>query len=137
MAKYLHRIFEMYDFRDEAISALTPKVESIETDLTPPDSWDFQHLNVSRSEGVTHVEFQQAKTFDETTVRELREDFTQLAEKLGRDSKVLLDFTGVDELSSAVIDTLVLFHKRLRAKGSRIALCSLDPTAKEAFFVAG
>ena len=26
MAKYRHRIFEMYEFRDEAVRALTPKL---------------------------------------------------------------------------------------------------------------
>ena len=136
MAKYRHRIFEMYEFRDEAIRALTPKSEKVATEATAPESWSFRHLAISRSAGVTLVQFnKQAKSFTEETVSELSEDFAQLADILGRDSKVLLDFSGVVLFSSAAIDSLILFNKKLQMKGSRIALCSLDPPVREFFFV--
>ena len=106
---------------------------------TTPELRTFKHLAVSRSSGLTHVQFKQAKTFGEEkeTVSDLREDFAQLADLLGRHSKVLLDFAGVVLFSSASINALILFNKKLQTKGSRIALCSLDPTARESFFVAG
>jgi anti-anti-sigma regulatory factor len=136
MAKYRHHIFEMYEFRDEAIRALTPKTAHHVTEATAPESWTFKHLAVSRSASVTHVEFKRAQAFDEETVSDLRADFAQLADSLVRDSKVLLDFAGVELFCAASIDELVLFNQKLRTKGSRIALCCLDPVARDTFFAA-
>ena len=136
MAKYRHRIFEMYEFRDEAIRALTPKTVCPVTEPTAPESWALKHLAVSRSASVTHVEFKKAQTFGKETVSDLRNDFAQLADRLARDSKVLLDFAGVKSICAASIEQLVLFNQKLRIKGSRIALCCLDPTVRECFFAA-
>ena len=116
MAKYRHRIFEMYEFHDEAIGALTAKIARPVTEASAPESWSFKHLAVSRSACVTHVKFKRSQTFGKETVSDLREDFAQLADKLVRDSKVLLDFAGVKSFWPASIDTLVLFNKKLRNK---------------------
>jgi hypothetical protein len=134
MAKILHRIFEIYESHEEATQALTPKAEKAVTESSAPNSWTFRHLGVWRSAGVTHVHFPAGKDFDEETVAGLREDFAQLADKLGTDSKVLVDFTGVVLFSAAFIDALSLFSRKLRTKGSRIALCCLAPTALASFF---
>ena len=136
MAKHRHRIFEMYDFPDEAVRALIPKPWLTETKAAPPQSWTLQHLDVSNSANVTRVKFKEAATFGDVTISELREDFGQLAEGLYRDSKVLLDFAGVESISPAAINALAQFNERLRTKGSRMVLCSLDPTARDCFFVA-
>ena len=137
MAKLPHRIFEIYESREEAIQVLTPKSERTATDATAPESWEFRHLAVSRSAGVTHVEFKEAQDFGDETVTELRDDFAQLADQLGRDNKVLLDFTGVVLFGSAFINAMALFNKKLRVKGSRIALCCLAPGVRESFFAVG
>ena len=134
MAKLPHRIFEIYESREEAIQVLTPKSERTATDATAPESWEFRHLAVSRAAGVTHVEFKEAQDFGDETVPELRDDFAQLADQLGRDNKVLLDFTGVVLFGSAFINAMALFNKKLRVKGSRIALCCLAPGVRESFF---
>jgi anti-anti-sigma regulatory factor len=85
---------------------------------------------------VTHVQFNEAKTPGDETLTSLGTDLGHLADILGRDSKVLLDFTGVASFSTASINAIVLFNKKLRTKGSRIALCCLEPTARESFFPA-
>lgn len=136
MAKYRHRIFEMYEFRDEAIGALTPNLARPVTEATDPESWAFKHLAVSRSACVTLVEFQPVQTFGEETVSDLREDFAELADRLARDSKVLLDFASVESFNAASIDTLVLFKQTLQTKGSRMALCCLNPATRETFSAA-
>lgn len=136
MAKYHHRIFEMYDFLDEAILALTPRSVKPATESTLPESWFFTRLAVSRSEAVTHVQFKNPGEFGGEPAGELRGDLQQLAEKLGRDSKVLVDFAGVSEVRASDIDALIEFKKKLQNQGSRIALCGLEPAARESFFVA-
>ena len=136
MAKYRHRIFEMYDFLDEAIRALTPKWELPEPDAAPPESWTFRHLAVSRSTLLTHVKFREATTFENETINDLREDFDQLADRLKKDSKVLVDFEGVASFPPGAINVLAQFNDRLRTRGSRMVLCSLDPTTRDCFFAA-
>jgi len=134
MAKYRHRIFEMYEFQDEAIRALTPKSAIPANEGTAVESWDLKRLAVSRSANVVLVQFKNAQSCGEGTVSDLREDFSQLADTLLRDSKVLLDFVGVKSFCVASIDELILFNKKLRTKGSRIALCCLDATVQQSFF---
>ena len=134
MAKYRHRIFELYEFRDEAMHALTPKSARPVPEATAPESWTFTHLTVSRSASVALVQFKSAQAFGKETVNELRVDFSQLAERLVRDSKVLLDFVGVKSFCDGSVDELILFNQKLRTKGSRIALCCLEPAVHESFF---
>ena len=134
MAKYRHRIFEMYEFRQEAIGVLTPKSDQPVTEATAPETWTFEHLAVSRSARVTHVEFKKARTFGEETVGKLREDFAQLADRLVRNSRLVLDFAGVTSFNAASLDALVLFNRKLQTKGSRMALCCLDPAVQQSFF---
>jgi anti-anti-sigma regulatory factor len=124
----------MYELRQEAIRALAPKSDQPVTETTAPETWTSEHLVVSRSARVTHVEFKAAQTFGEKTVSDFRGDFAQLADRLDRDSKVLLDFAGVVSFSLAAINALSRFNQKLRSKGSRMVLCSLDPTARECFF---
>jgi hypothetical protein len=114
MPKIPHRIFEIYESREEATQAMTPKVEKAAMDSSALSSWQFEHLIVSRSAGVTHVRFTAAKDFEEATVSGLRRDFAQLADTLGIDSKVLVDFTGVELFSTPFIDALVVFSRQLR-----------------------
>jgi hypothetical protein len=124
----------MYEFRDETILALTPKIEKPATEATAPESWTFKHLAVSRSASVTHVKFKEAQTVGEEPVSNFGGDFAQLADRLGRDSKVLLDFAGIKAFSSASIEVLVQFKQKLQTKGSRLALCCLAPATRESFF---
>ena len=133
MAKYQHRIFEMYEGRNEAVRALNPPFELPEMEAVA-ETWAQRHLAVSRSAGVTHVTFQKATTFGDETTNDLREDFAQLADRLDKDSKVLMDFAGVASFSQASINALAQLNERLRTKGSRMVLCCLDPTARSCFF---
>lgn len=124
----------MYDLCDEAVLALTPKSEQAATESTPPASAEFRHLAVSRSAGVTHVRFKGKREFSEEASDDLRSDFALLAERLDRDSKILLDFTGVSLFASGHAEAIALRNQRLRMKGSRIVLCCLAPAVRDSFF---
>ena len=137
MAKYRHRIFEMYEFRDEAMRALMPKTEKTATEATAPETWSFTQLLVSREEDVICIQFGELPTSEDAIVPNLREDFARLADLLGRDSRILFDFSGVASFDAAAISELVKFYRNLQIKGSRIALCCLEPTARESFFATG
>jgi hypothetical protein len=126
----------LYELRDEALRALTPTFANTETAAGAPEAWTLRHLAVSHSECVTHVEFKEAMSFGDETISDLRGDFAQVADRLGKNSKVLMDFAGVASFSPASIIALAQFNERLRTKGSRMVLCSLEPTARDGFFAA-
>ncbi len=134
MAKYRHRIFEMYEQRDEAIRALTPRTEKAVTETTAPATWIFTHLEVSRVAGLIHVRFKEPRTCDETMASGLDDDLARLSDLLGRDSKVLFDFSGVASFHATSIGSLAQFSRSLQTKGSRMVLCCLEPATREAFF---
>lgn len=134
MAKYRHRIFEMYDFRDEAVEAVKPNSAKAVTDSSVPVSGTFRHLSVSRCDNVTLVQFRDLTTADNKIAAHLRDDFHELAENLGRDSKVVLDFSGIDLFEPACGRELQQLSKKLQMKGSRIVLCSLSPNVRASFF---
>ena len=116
MAKYRHRIFEMYESCQEAIRALAPRSDRTVTEAAALETWTSEHFAVSRFLHVTHVEFKRAQVLEEETVCDFREDFAQLADSLAKDSKVLLDFAGVTSFCAAAINELILFRQKLRVK---------------------
>lgn len=136
MAKRQHRVFEIFDFRDEAIRALTPRSADHVTGESVLESWDFTLLTASRFDSVTNVRFKNPDKLNDGDVSALRRDFAQLTERLGSASKILLDFSGLASISSDSIDTLATFNKSLRHKGSRMVLCCLDSTARNYFYPA-
>ena len=135
MAKHRHRIFEIYEDREEAIAALTPK--SVQPDDAKANgllSSHFSHLTVSNWAFVTHVTFNGTMEFPRECEADLRDDFSQLADLLEINSKVLLDFADVKSFSPACIPPLVEFEKKLRNRGSRTVLCSLAPETRASFY---
>jgi anti-anti-sigma regulatory factor len=134
MAKYRHRIFEMYELRDEAIRALTPRTETAATEATAPETWSFTHLDVSRIAGLLQIQFKAPRTFDDTTASAFRQDLARLTALMGRDSKVLVDFSGVVSFNATSIGALAQFNRNLQTKGSRMAICCVEPGTRESFF---
>ncbi len=73
-----------------------------------------------------------AVNLDEHTVSLLRDQLLALAERPGP-ATLLLDFANVDFMSSLMLGTLVVLHRRLRASGRRLALRNLTPALYEVF----
>ena len=93
MAKYRHRIFELYEFRDEATRALPAKSARPVRESAAQESWTFKHLVVSQSASVAHLQFKGAHAFGEETATDLRVDFSQLADNGSRIALCRLDPT--------------------------------------------
>ena len=124
----------MYDFRDEAIADLVPRTAQPPTDANGPESWNLNCLLVARVGGATLIQFRDPSSFSEERLADFRDDLQELTRGLVKDSKVVLDFSGVSSFNAPPIDALVLFNQQLHIKGSRLALCCLEPAPREAFF---
>lgn len=134
MAKYRHSIFEMYDFRDEAVASLSPNSNSPATEAHVTESWALNCLLVSRNAGVTEVTFQENTPSSGNKLADLQGDLEELSRGLPKNSKVLLDFGGVSSFDAASIKALVSFKQQLQIKGSRVVLCCLEPGPRNSFF---
>jgi hypothetical protein len=135
MAKIRHRTFEMFDFLQEATSALASKSPRVTTDASDPESWKFRQLiAVIKPSGVVHVTFKQDALSEADSVNDFGTDLTQLTGLLVNGSRVLLDFEGVLEFGADSIIKLTEFNGKLLAKGSRVVLCNLDPNVRASFF---
>jgi hypothetical protein len=134
MAKIRHRTFEMFDFLQEATSALASKSPRVTTDASDPESWKFRQLiAASKPSGVVHITFKQRALSEADAVNDLGEDLADLTGLLVNGSRVLMDFEGVLEFGTDSIIKLTEFNSKLQTKGSRVVLCNLEPTVRVSF----
>ena len=64
------------------------------------------------------------------------QNLLRLASDPGR-ARMLLDFSAVECLSSAVLAALLSLRRALQGQGGRLALCGLRPEIREVFAIAG
>ena len=85
-------------------------------------------------EGVAIVSFTEMRILDELAVNAIGEQFDELA---GQDTilKVVLNFKGVDRMSSAVIGKIIGLFNRLSKKSGALRLCGLNDVIREVFTI--
>ena len=52
-------------------------------------------------------------------------------------ARVVVDFTGLDYISSAGLRVLLMASKKARQGGAKLALCGLQPAVREVFEISG
>jgi anti-sigma B factor antagonist/stage II sporulation protein AA (anti-sigma F factor antagonist) len=73
---------------------------------------------------------------DHNSAGQLESTLTPLWEKSAVDkSAVVLDFTGVEYISSVGLRVLMIAAKHMRANGARIAIAALQPVVLEIFAI--
>ena len=75
---------------------------------------------------VAMVRFRDARIMDQLVIQELGEDLFALVEK-EQHKNILLNFTGVEFLSSAALNKLILLDKKVKTAGGKLQLCNLKP----------
>jgi anti-sigma B factor antagonist len=75
-------------------------------------------------------------SLDEETLYRIHDQLLALAGEPSK-SDLLLDFGNVEYLTSTALGTLVGLHKRLLARGRRMAVGNLSPQVHEVFAVTG
>ena len=135
MAKIRHRLFEIFETEQEASDALASKSARVNKHALDPDLWRFHQLDVSISpSGVTHVTFNEPNIAGPEIISEFGKDLTDLAGLLTNDSRVLLDFAGVQAFEADAVNKLGEFRVKLQTKGSHFVLCNLEAAAHSSFF---
>ena len=93
---------------------------------------NHSRLEVTEVGEVSVVRFNDRKILDANAIEELGGELFGLIEIESRKS-LLLDFTGVEFLSSAALNKLIILDKKVKANGGRLKLCSLRHEIGEIF----
>lgn len=78
------------------------------------------------------VRFNDKKIVDSANIEEMGEEITQLIDK-DKMKHILLNFDGVEFLSSAALNKLILVDKKVKEVGGQLRLCSLRAEIMEVF----
>ncbi len=82
-------------------------------------------IRVEQADGVRVVRFLDRQLYDDRTVREVADQLFQLLPIAGQNPRLILDFTGVDSVSSGMLGKLILLQRRVDAAEGRLVLCEL------------
>ena len=72
------------------------------------------------------------RMLDESNIRALHEELVELVEERGA-SKMVLDLSGVEYLSSAVLGRLISLLKTVKKHGGKLYICNVHPNVAEIF----
>ncbi|MDP3685297.1 MAG: STAS domain-containing protein [bacterium] len=100
--------------------------------MSEQQPWPRRLMNVENVGDVTVVTFTVPKLLDEYLISTLRERFACLVRDEGR-RKILLNFRGVELMSSVMLWGLLNLQRLLQSSHGRVVLCELNPTIRETF----
>lgn len=93
-----------------------------------------RRLEVSEVGDVTIVKFVDRKILDEASIQELGQELFALVED-DKCEKLLLDFSGVEFLSSAALGNLIKLDKKVKLHDGKLKLCNIRPEIYEVFVI--
>jgi anti-anti-sigma factor len=91
-----------------------------------------RRLNVSEVGDVTVVRFVDRRILDEANIQEMGQELFQIVEDQGK-KQVLLNFSGVEFLSSAALGKLITLDKRVKSHSGKLILSNIRPEIYEVF----
>ncbi len=91
-------------------------------------------LKVQQTGEVTQVGFLDKNILEEAYIQQIGDEIRQLIDA-STNPKVLLNFQGVEHLSSAALGTLITVNNKVRQKGGQLRLCNIDEQIYEVFVI--
>jgi len=89
-------------------------------------------IGVEYTDGATIISFADEKILEETDIRALQESIMSVIEQTER-INLILDFSNVRFLSSAVLGLLIRISKKIYERNGQLRLCSISPKIYEVF----
>lgn len=89
-------------------------------------------ISVEYAENATIVTFTDEKILEEKDVQALQESIMSVIEQAER-INLILDFSNVRFLSSAVLGLLIRISKKIYERDGQLKLCSIDPKIYKIF----
>ncbi|MFO0011841.1 MAG: STAS domain-containing protein [Planctomycetota bacterium] len=94
----------------------------------------YRRINVVEDAGVSIVNFIDKKIVDSATIEQLGEELNSLV-TVEKKNMILLNFEGVEFMSSAALNKLISLNSKVKASGGRLKLCGLRNEIKEVFTI--
>ena len=94
----------------------------------------YRHQVINEVGNVTVVHFRDSRITDDLNIQELGEELFHLVEAEKR-KKLVLNFAGVDFLSSAALGKLITLERKVKAHNGLMKLCSIRPQIHEVFLI--
>lgn len=91
-----------------------------------------QRLTISDENGVRLVRFLDRRLFDDVVVRDVGDQLQALLPRSGPISLVI-DFSGVESVSSSMLGKLLLLQRRVDNAGGQLRLCELSSVVRAVF----
>ena len=89
-------------------------------------------ISVQYTENATVITFTSEKILEEKDIQSIQESIMSVIEQAERIS-LILDFSNVKFLSSAVLGLLIRVSKKIYERDGRLSLCSINPKIYEIF----
>jgi len=90
-------------------------------------------ISIKNTDSVTVVQFE--GSFDSNTALEAKEEFKKLLDQ--GIARILVDFSGLDYISSAGLRVLLGAAKRLNTLGGSLRICNLNEIVNDVFLTMG
>ena len=90
-------------------------------------------LKSQEIEDVLVVYFTDAKILDEARIQLIGKELMEMAASASNSKKMVLNFQGVQFMSSAMIGKLVLLNKKCKATEINLKLCQISANVLEVF----
>jgi len=106
--------------------------EKLGANCKPEGMLGYCHLEVGKNGDVIVVRLGKHRVLDELTVNEISDELLGVADRPDC-HRLLLDFSGVAQLSSAMLAQLVRLHRKMEPKGEKLRLCGINSQLRSAF----
>jgi anti-sigma B factor antagonist len=90
-------------------------------------------ISVDYVKNATIVTFTDEKILEENDIKSLQESIMSVIESAPDGIKLILDFSNVRFLSSAVLGLLIRISKRIYENEGKLMLCNINPKIYEVF----
>jgi anti-sigma B factor antagonist len=91
-------------------------------------------LQTQETDGIVVALFTESKILDEAKIQKIGSELIAAAENAANaEKKLLLNFSGVGFMSSAMIGKLVLLNKKCKTDGIDLKICNISPNVAEVF----
>ena len=93
---------------------------------------EYKHISVANVNDVCNVMLLNNRIVEDGDIKGLGDELFSLVEKEGY-TKILLNFTNVQFLSSAALSKLIMLYKKIAVRKGVLKLCCLSSDIRELF----
>jgi anti-sigma B factor antagonist len=106
--------------------------ERLEPNGKPDGTFSYCHLEVEKNDDVIVVRLGKHRVLDEVTADTISDELLGVADRLDC-NRLLVDLSGVAQLSSMMLAKLVSLHKKMEPKGEKLMLCGINSQLRKVF----